>query len=153
MTDEAETFPRPRRSHIFPREVSPQSNGCTAMPRASPEHQIQCAIVEFWNLRGRRDLELRAVPNGGLRNPVTARRLKAEGVRPGTPDMFVVLPNGRTGWIEIKTPKGRLTDEQKEFARKVLNLGHEWAVVKDLKDAQIVLAMWGALRGIREAAE
>ena len=117
------------------------------MTRSNPEHQIQKSIVEFWNLRGRRDLELRAVPNGGLRNPVTARKLKDEGVLPGTPDLFVVLSNGRTGWIECKAPRGKLTPEQKEFARKVMQQGHFFAVVKDVKDAAIVLAMWGALRG------
>jgi len=60
---------------------------------------------------------LHAIPNGGARDPVTAARLKAEGVKAGVPDTF--LPVGRHGkhglYIEMKKTSGRLSDEQKEF--------------------------------------
>lgn len=118
------------------------------MARSQPEHQIQAAIVEFWNLRGRRDLDLFAIPNGGIRNIVTAKKLKREGVRSGVPDMCVVLDQGRVGWLECKAPKGRLSDEQKELAKRWQARGHLYAIVRDVRDAAIVLTLWNALRGV-----
>lgn len=47
-----------------------------------------------------------AIPNGGLRDKVTAAKLKAEGVKDGVPDTFLPLP--RSVWaglfIEMKRP-------------------------------------------------
>lgn len=61
---------------------------------------------------------LHAIPNGGARDPITAARMKAEGVKRGVPDLF--LPVARHGWhglyLEMKKDKGKPSDEQKEFA-------------------------------------
>lgn len=61
---------------------------------------------------------LHAIPNGGARDPITAAKMKAEGVKRGVPDLF--LPIARHGWhglyLEMKKDKGKPSDEQKEFA-------------------------------------
>lgn len=48
------------------------------------------------------------VPNGGLRDKITASRMKSQGVKPGVPDVFIPIPNYLTGkhglWIEFKRP-------------------------------------------------
>jgi hypothetical protein len=48
-----------------------------------------------------------AIPNGGVRDKITAARLKAEGVKSGVPD--ICLPVARHGchglFIELKRPK------------------------------------------------
>jgi hypothetical protein len=53
------------------------------------------------------------IPNGGRRDPVEARHLKEQGVKKGVPDLC--LPVARGGfnalYIELKTEKGRTTDE------------------------------------------
>lgn len=55
-----------------------------------------------------------AVPNGGLRNPGVAKKLKAEGVKAGVPD--VCLPVARAGyfgmWIELKIKPNKPTASQ-----------------------------------------
>jgi len=115
--------------------------------RKSPEHELQCAIMDYWNLMGRRDMRLVAIPNGELRHINVARRLKDEGVRPGTPDLVVTLEGGRAGWLECKARRGGLSDEQIGFRAIVERLGHHWALVRTVDDAAMALASWGALRG------
>jgi hypothetical protein len=50
-----------------------------------------------------------AIPNGGARHPATAKNLKAEGVKAGVPDLFIVsrAPNAnrdncRAVFVEMK---------------------------------------------------
>lgn len=70
---------------------------------------------------------MHAIPNGGKRDPMTAARLRAEGVKPGVLD--ILLPVRRGGYsgfyLEMKNgAKGRLSDEQKEFAAFVETQGY-----------------------------
>lgn len=82
------------------------------------EHQHQCAVIRWFDLqykdyRGR----LYASPNGGKRNLMVAMKLKAEGVRPGVPDLMLPVPsNGYHGlYIEMKKPKGKATESQLDW--------------------------------------
>lgn len=69
--------------------------------------------------------EYYAVPNGGKRDKITAAKLKAEGVKPGTPDTHfpVACGNYHSMYIEMKKPgEGRLSPEQEDrFARLTAN--------------------------------
>jgi len=60
-----------------------------------------------------------AIPNGGLRDIRVARKLKAEGVKPGVPDIFLAARDCnykfRGLFIEMKIINGRITPEQKEW--------------------------------------
>jgi hypothetical protein len=68
---------------------------------------------------------LYAIPNGGERNPATAARLKAEGVKSGVSD--VCLPSAQRGYhglyIEMKKPgsegkaAGKESPAQVEFGK------------------------------------
>ena len=49
--------------------------------------------------------------------------LKPMGVLPGVAD-FCILKEGETIFFEIKTEKGRLSDNQKIFLKNVQELGH-----------------------------
>lgn len=79
---------------------------------------------------------LHAIPNaGGYRggfkaNVARVAWMKAEGVKPGVPDIH--LPVGRAGWfslyIEMKAEDGTLTEEQREWSRR-LRACHHCAVV------------------------
>ncbi len=46
-----------------------------------------------------------AVPNGGHRHPATGAKLKAEGVKPGVPDLWLPVPRNLFHGlvIELKT--------------------------------------------------
>lgn len=54
------------------------------------------------------------VPNGELRDPITANKLKAMGVVPGVPDI-VFHYRSRTYFFEFKRPGETPSDEQKEM--------------------------------------
>lgn len=74
------------------------------------EHQHQVAVIEWFGLQyPKLNGLLFAIPNGGLRNVVVAKKLKAEGVRPGVSDLFLMVPtNGMHGmWIEMKDVDGK----------------------------------------------
>lgn len=82
--------------------------------KAGTEHANQAALFIWASLPDVRQRfpELRlmyAIPNGGARDPATAGRLKAEGVKSGVPD--VCLPVARHGchglYIELKRPAGK----------------------------------------------
>ena len=87
------------------------------------------------------------VPNGGHRAPSVAKRLKAEGVRAGVPDLFI--PSWRV-WIEMKrTAGGRLSQEQKEWAEYLTGCGYAVIVANGATDASRQLLQ--VLRERREA--
>ena len=53
----------------------------------------------------------------------------------GAPDLIIILPHGKTLWIEVKAPvTGRMRPWQKEFHEKLREKGHYIAVVKSLEE-------------------
>lgn len=111
---------------------------------ARSEHHLQSAIVTHCNgllagmVRGR----YAAIPNGGKygtdrRNAaIEAGKLRAEGLRPGMPDMVFWREPGRVLWVEVKNGTGgRLSPEQRSVHAALLRDGHEVVVVRDLAGA------------------
>lgn len=116
------------------------------MKRANPEHKIQIALMDYLAIAGRRDLHWFAIPNGEKRHIGVASRLKAEGVRRGTPDLCFMLDAGRVAWLEMKAPKGTLSPEQKAFRDRAQSLDHLWAMARSVDEAIPHLTKWGVLR-------
>ena len=88
------------------------------------------------------------IPNGGLRNKVTAARLKAEGVKPGVPDIFLPAPRGRWHglYIELKRRKGgKVSDEQAAWIYSLDKMGYKVAVCRGWTEASEVIV--GYLNG------
>ena len=78
-----------------------------------PESKLQGKIVKWAKEWGR--------PIQSNRQTRGARTL----LTPGWPDITLILPGGRTLFIELKTKKGRMTDEQKQMRLMFMALGHE----------------------------
>ena len=75
-----------------------------------------------------RKIRYYAVPNGGLRNKITGKRLKEMGVKSGVPDIAVCVPNQRYAglYVEMKRESGgRLSESQKEWLRDLADLGYK----------------------------
>lgn len=60
--------------------------------------------------------ELYAIPNGGERNKAVAAKLKAEGVKAGTPDTHLPVACGQyhSLYIEMKKPGGTVSPDQRD---------------------------------------
>lgn len=71
-----------------------------------------------------------AVPNGGTRNIIEAKKLKATGTMPGVSDLIVVL-DSKVLFIELKTDLGKQSDAQKIFETKITNLNHEYILIRN----------------------
>lgn len=101
------------------------------------EHNLQVACVRYFRYRYPNIAPLLfAVPNGGNRNLREAARLKAEGVTPGVADLILLLPS-RTHHalcLELKTDKGRLSPQQKEWLSVAEKYGAKTAVIRSIDD-------------------
>ena len=64
----------------------------------------------------------------------SSRRM-LRGVEPGTPDLQVLLPYGRSAWLEVKTPKGRVSKVQAQWHARARALDHHVFVVRSVEDA------------------
>ena len=74
-----------------------------------------------------------AIPNGEKRAITVAKRLKAEGVVRGIPDLFIPQWNL---WVEMKRVSGgRLSPEQKAMITYLESIGNTVIVGKGAADA------------------
>lgn len=80
------------------------------------ESRIQQACVRWFRMQYPHLTPLLvAIPNGGKRSRFEAAIMKGEGVTAGVPDLLLALPSGNSHglFIEMKSPTGKLTDNQR----------------------------------------
>lgn len=93
----------------------------------SLEHAEQVNLMQWWSLQCRRfgipEQLLFAIPNGGQRNIITAKRMKDEGVRAGIPDLFLAVPRGRFHglFVEMKKTRGGVVSESQKACMQMLS--------------------------------
>ena len=93
------------------------------------EHDEQVALFRWARLAEGRYPELallHAIPNGGARHIAVARKLKAEGVKSGVPD--ICLPVARGGYhglyVELKHGSNKPTPEQQAWLERLTAEGY-----------------------------
>ena len=94
------------------------------------EDNLQRAIVRYLRLKG---ILVFHIPNGGSRNAREAHNLKLSGVLAGVSDLVILMQN-RAVFVELKTDKGRQSDNQKKFQQDVEALGFEYLIWRSLDD-------------------
>jgi hypothetical protein len=148
--------------------------------RAKPTHvedRLQHDLVEYFRVAvapGPRAPLLFAVPNGEVRDRITAARLTGIsgeqrlllpdhqalqpfglGVLPGVVDLILLLPGGRSVLIEVKRPadkardrrRGRLSRMQSLFQARAIELEHRIVVVECVDEfAELLIASGITLR-------
>jgi hypothetical protein len=116
------------------------------------EHELQAAFFEWWEFyapsRGIAVELCFAVPNGGHRHPAVAGKLKAEGVRAGVCDVFLLVPRGgfHALILEFKRQKGRPSEAQERFLFEVRGQGYNALIVRSTDEAIRVVTAYLAAR-------
>ncbi len=104
-----------------------------SVSKTSPsEHSEQVGFINWFRVQYPRVL-IFAIPNGEKRSISVAKRLKAEGVVRGIPDLYIPEWNL---WVEMKrVTGGRLSPDQKEMISYLERIGHKVIVGKGAGDA------------------
>jgi hypothetical protein len=96
------------------------------------EHDEQVGFINWFRSKYP-DVLIFAIPNGEKRAISVAKRLKAEGVVRGVPDLYVPTWNL---WIEMKRVSGgRLSPDQKAMINYLENIGNTVIIGKGASDA------------------
>jgi hypothetical protein len=108
------------------------------------EHDEQVKLFQWAKAQSGKHPQLSlmfAIPNGGQRNIVTATKLKAEGVKSGVPDIFLAVPSNTAHglFIEMKSPKGKVSDNQKQWLSALSSNRYICAICYSFCDAQQVI--------------
>lgn len=111
-----------------------QQSKAEATRRQHLEEDEQRSLFEWVNWMSGRIPELELllhIPNGGKRNKLEAIRLKREGVRAGVPDLFLPVARGKYHgmFVELKAGKGKPTNLQKEWIRRLNEQGYHALVI------------------------
>lgn len=104
---------------------------------AHMEDKLQIACVQWFSYQYTDYIPfLHHSPNGGWRTKAEAGRFKAMGTRAGFPDLLLWHPNRFYPFmgIELKTPSGRQSAEQKEMQKRFEGIGASYVIVRTLED-------------------
>lgn len=112
--------------------------------RATPEEDLHRAAFQWVGLMSGRHRLLRFMfhtPNGGKRPKGEAGKLRAMGQKPGVPDLMLPRRCGVYAGlaIELKSPKGRVSDDQCDWLAALDEEGYLTAVCRDLDAFQAVV--------------
>jgi len=117
--------------------------------RGNAEESLQRAVVQALKLRRQSGVFFYHVPNGEVRSKVTGSRLKAMGVLAGVADLTISMPGGRVRYLELKAPRGRQTDAQREFERMCIESQTPYEIARSFDEAMAILVRWGAIKPMR----
>jgi hypothetical protein len=111
------------------------------------EQQVVDAIRNRLVLYG---IQCQGNPNEA-RSAAAGRAMKIRGTIPGFPDLTVISNDGRTAYLEVKTPTAKPRNakdaahwiRQTETQEMLRRMGHCVAVVRSQDEAVQVLQAWG----------
>jgi hypothetical protein len=103
------------------------------------EDQLQAECFRFcWNAHPETRKLLFSVPNGGLRSPREAQKLKSTGTVAGVSDL-IFLWKGKCYLIEMKTGTGTQQKNQKEWELLVKSHGFEYFICRSLEQFKLII--------------
>lgn len=106
------------------------------MRRKQPERQLQKAVAEFLSHALPPDAFFSSIPGG------EGRATRTPGYRAGTPDVLTVY-KGRALFVELKSPRGRLSVDQRTALSAIWNAGGDLAICRSLLEVQDFLKLHG----------
>ena len=100
------------------------------------EDQIQAKIILYF--RNKYQMHglaiIHSTPNGGSRNVLEAKKLKATGLTPGVADLTIKLPHSIFIDVEVKIPTGKQSQNQIKIESFLKNINCNYVVVYSLED-------------------
>lgn len=109
------------------------------------ETDLQQALIRWWGFACKDwyldERYLMANPLQSNRGPINGAKMKREGLRKGMLDLQLAVPKMHQGewcpglWIEMKTPKGKLSQPQKQFVDLLRAKGYMVAVCHSIQAA------------------
>ena len=89
------------------------------------ESKLQAGCVTWFRLQYPSKI-IAAIPNGGKRNVITAKIMKAEGVLSGMPDLIIPHPNltHHAMFIEMKYGKNKASEQQLQVIEQLRSNGY-----------------------------
>lgn len=122
--------------------------------RATEEDLIQIAYFDL--VRAYKDkyedlAMIYAIPNGLKLHPLTAQKAVDSGLTKGILDINIDVPRGtyHGARIEMKTSKGYLTKEQKNYKLRYTNQGYLAVVCRSTQDAWLFTLDYLGLVGLK----
>jgi len=122
------------------------------MPKKEIEAAIQIQLVAFLELlKNPYGFMFFSSPNEALGHANSGAgigrmvRLKRMGLRSGVADLTFVK-EGRVYFLELKQPKGRQSDNQKDFEAESIRHGAPYAVAYSFDEAVAILTGWKILK-------
>lgn len=114
------------------------------------EHDTQAAFFEWVRYMANRDSRYRliwAIPNAAKRSWWLGKRMRAEGLTKGAPDVIVAVPCGgyHGMFIEFKYGKNTTTPEQKEMLGLLQGQNYLAVVVFEVDHAVEVVSRYFAM--------
>lgn len=100
--------------------------------RPTPEQSLKHSVIALLDLLENQGILTYQKNNTGA-IPIARRRFLRFG-RPGAPDIYIFCKGGTTVHCELKAPKGRQSDTQKDWQKRVEALGHKYVLVRSLQD-------------------
>ena len=99
------------------------------------ESKFQEAVVKFLRLN---KIFCFSVPNGTKLKITQARKAIREGLFAGVSDLIILLPKGKTIFVEIKNPnkKGKQSEKQKIFQQTVEKLDFDYLLWQKWEDVE-----------------
>ena len=110
------------------------------------ERDLTKMVNQYFQLALRPDAAWTHFPAGELRTARTGALLKAMGTKPGWPD-FQIIFDAQAFFIELKTGKGRVSENQKIAHEKLREAGAEVEVCRNFDDVVNTVNDWGLTQG------
>jgi hypothetical protein len=104
-----------------------------------PEDALQKSIVKAARQLG---FLVVMINNAAKRDYKQTAYLKSMGMLPGASDLAIIGRNGWVYWLEVKTPKGKMSETQYDFREEVERCGHVYHVVRSIDEAVAYLQEW-----------
>lgn len=110
-------------------------------PRQHPEADLQAQVCKFLTHALPKDAWFGAVPLGGG-GRIRGQQLKRTGSKAGTPDILVIH-QGMAIWLELKAPKGPVSDAQLYCHAQLRRAASAVYIVRSLDDTIAALTDFG----------